>query len=403
MFVTLANTPRDYAWGAPGAISELLGAPATDRVEAELWLGTHPGSPTRVLAPAGPASFDTLDRWLAAEPEASGAPEGALPFLFKVLAAASPLSIQAHPDAAQARAGFERENAAGIALDAPTRNYRDPFPKPELIVAMRDGFEALSGFRPLSEVVSDLDELAALGDLDPVLDALRARLAAAVAAGTETEVLAHEVSAALDGDREAERSALVASAHSVNGTPLPRLADTVRLLVAEYPTDPGVFVALFLNRVTLNRGESLYLDAGNMHAYLRGIGLELMTASDNVLRGGMTPKHVDVPELLTVVRFAPGPVPFLPQTEVAPGIIGYQPEGANFALYRVDPAIAGEFRVVTPAIAVQIAGDSALSQGDERASLSVGDIRYLTPSDSSVRIAGNGEIWVAAGAYGVTS
>ncbi|WP_030148982.1 mannose-6-phosphate isomerase, class I [Mycetocola saprophilus] len=403
MFVTLTNTPRDYAWGAPGAISALLGGTPTAAPEAELWLGTHAGSPTRVSAPEGPASFGTLAKWLAAEPAAAGTESGALPFLFKVLAAGSPLSIQAHPNAEQARAGFERENAAGIALDAPNRNYRDPFPKPELIVAMEDGFEALSGFRPIAEVIADLDELVHAGVQDPVLHALRERLTRAIEAGTEGEVLAQEVSAALGGDREAERAALVAAAASISRVPLPHLAETVRLLVADYPEDSGVFVALFLNRVTLKRGESLYLDAGNMHAYLRGVGLELMTASDNVLRGGMTPKHVDIAELLAVVRFTPGPVPFLDRDQIAPGIVGYQPAGANFALYRVDPEIAGSFAVSGPAITLQIRGEAALDRGADHTDLVRGEIRYLTPSDTPVRIAGNGEIWIAAGPSGVTA
>ncbi len=159
MLLPIENSPRDYAWGRPGAISQLLGRPASDAREAELWLGAHHGSPARMVG--------------TAQSLADVAPE--LPFLLKFLAAGAPLSIQVHPDAEQARAGFERENAAGIPLDAPTRNYRDPFPKPELLVAVTR-LEALSGFRPAAEASLAVAEIAAPIDAGDAVLPLLGRL-----------------------------------------------------------------------------------------------------------------------------------------------------------------------------------------------------------------------------------
>ena len=166
MFVGITNSPRPYAWGSHGAISALLGLTPSAALEAELWLGAHAGSPSRIINPSQAGGADTLADWIAADPESAlgvhrpGEPR--LPFLLKVLAAASPLSLQAHPTAAQAVAGFAREEAAGIPLDAPERNYKDSDAKPEIIYALEDGFEALCGFRSLGsirEVILRLIEL----------------------------------------------------------------------------------------------------------------------------------------------------------------------------------------------------------------------------------------------------
>ncbi|MBW8873070.1 MAG: mannose-6-phosphate isomerase, class I, partial [Leifsonia sp.] len=160
MFVRIGNTPRDYAWGSTTAIAGLLGTEPSGRPEAELWLGAHPGSPARVLDPALADGADDLAAW----ERTSG-----LPYLLKVLAAAGPLSLQAHPSPAQARAGYERENAAGLPADSPDRNYKDPFHKPELIFALSDPFEALCGFRDPADSRAALERLAAAGPGGAVL------------------------------------------------------------------------------------------------------------------------------------------------------------------------------------------------------------------------------------------
>src|SRR4051812_17545735 len=284
MFVEITNTPRDYAWGSTTAIPELLGTAATGRPQAELWLGAHPGSPAKLVGQGG-----TLADLVP----------GRLPFLMKVLAAASNLSLQAHPTAEQARAGFTAENAAGVPLDAADRNYKDPFHKPELIYALSDPLRVLCGFRPVAETRAVLTSVAPDSRMSPLLDrlvddsSLRATFEWLITRGTGVDEL---ITAAVEAGAAAD------------GHPA---WSTVRFLADRNPRDPGIVISLLLNTVALAPGQVLYLPAGNIHAYLDGVGIELMAASDNVLRGGLTPKHVDVPELLKVLDFRPSPVPYL--------------------------------------------------------------------------------------------
>ncbi|MCH1882342.1 mannose-6-phosphate isomerase, class I [Agrococcus sp. ARC_14] len=312
MFVPIANEPRDYAWGSDRLLADYLGRTPSGGPEAELWLGAHPGCPSTVTTGAHAG----LDLGAAIDAE-DGRPPA---MLLKVLAAAEPLSLQAHPDAARAREGFEREDAAGIPRDAPHRNYRDPFPKPELIVAVTP-FEALSGFRPAEQAAEVLDALAAV-------DARVVPAAERVRAGAALEWL-------LGGDAAvAPAVAGAVAAAAALADRLPVEADTVARLHAAHPGDPGILVGLLLNRVSLKPGEALSLPAGNLHAYLEGLGIELMGASDNVLRGGLTPKHVDVPELLAVVDATPLIEPRLPAQELD-GALAYRP-AAPFELRRVE-------------------------------------------------------------------
>ncbi len=273
MFVRIGNTPRDYAWGSTTAIAGLLGTTPSGAPEAELWLGAHPGSPARILDSTQTDGATDLAHWTETS--------GKLPYLLKVLAAASPLSLQAHPSSAQALAGFERENAEGLAPDSPERNYKDPFHKPEMIFALSDPFDALCGFREPTDGRAALERLAGG---DPAVAAFAATLD-----GPAAEVLRRATEWLLGGAPEVADvvDAVVAAARDAEGVD----ADTVRMLAAAFPGDPGIVLALLLNRVALGPGDALYLPAGNIHAYLRGLGIELMAASDNVLRGGLTPKR----------------------------------------------------------------------------------------------------------------
>ncbi|MCW5954550.1 MAG: mannose-6-phosphate isomerase, class I, partial [Propionibacteriaceae bacterium] len=288
----ITNTPRNYAWGAKGRISRFLGRPASDEPEAELWFGSHPASPSRAAEP-GSTSWHDLGEWERRSGEK-------LPFLLKLLAADSPLSLQAHPNAAQARAGYERENSLNLPLGHPSRNYKDPHAKPELIVAVEDGFEALCGFREPTAILDDLDALAAAG-LGGSAAHLRAHL-------TGSDPLRAAITWALSGSSEAGE--LVDSLTALVNGAASRWELLSRVAHA-YPGDAGLLVALAMNHVVLKAGEALWLPAGNIHAYLRGIGVELMGPSDNVLRGGLTPKHVDVAELTRVLDFSPTSPPRL--------------------------------------------------------------------------------------------
>jgi len=353
MFVGITNTPRDYAWGSHGGISELLGVQASGGPEAELWLGAHPGSPSRIVG----SDQTLLDL------------DARLPFLMKVLAADLPLSLQAHPTMEQAAAGFARENALGIPLDAPERNYRDPFHKPELIYALSEEFHALCGFRPVDEI---LELLASLPEAEPLAGRLRAdglkdTFEWLVTRGTGVDELVSAVSAGAD--------------------------PTARLLAAAFPGDPGIAVSLLLNHVTLTQGEALYLPAGNIHAYLSGVGIELMSSSDNVLRGGLTPKHVDVPELLSVLDFRPIPVPYLEPQHPSAGIEAFVPPVPEFQLL----VVRGSATVTLhgAAIALCITGRFSLSGSASATVLARGESAWVSADEETVQIEGDGELFIA--------
>ncbi|MFD4247933.1 mannose-6-phosphate isomerase, class I [Streptomyces sp. NPDC058525] len=293
----LTNTIRPYAWGSTTAIPHLLGVEPTGEPQAELWMGAHPGAPSRIDRGAGEEALSDV---IAADPEGElGAATVAkfgprLPFLLKVLAAGAPLSLQVHPDLAQAKAGFEDEERRGIPIDAGDRNYKDPNHKPEMLCALTP-FEGLCGFRPPLHS-ADLLEGLGVGSLKPYADLLRAH--------PEDAALREVLTAVLTADREemARTVAETAAAAERLGGPYAPYAH----LVHDYPGDPGVIAAMLLNHFRLQPGEAVFLGAGVPHAYVDGLGVELLANSDNVLRAGLTPKHVDVPELLKIVRFESG-------------------------------------------------------------------------------------------------
>lgn len=371
MFVGITNTPRDYAWGSVTAIPELRGVAPTGAPQAELWLGTHAGSPSRLVGREG-----TLADLVP----------GRLPFLLKVLAADEPLSLQAHPTSEQAEAGFARENAAAIPLDAPERNYKDTFHKPELIYALSDPFTALSGFRPVADTLAVLEPVAGDARLEPLISRL-------VDDDSLRDVFTWLIS---DGDGvEDVISAVVEAGTVVDGPSW----ETVRLLAEYYMGDPGIPISLLLHTITLRPGEVLYLPAGNIHAYLGGLGMELMAASDNVLRGGLTPKHVDVPELLSVLDFRPLPAPYLPPEVIAPGVSVFRPDVPDFVLTVVAPDAAARGVDLAiegggPAIAFTASGAVTLDGLDASFTLERGDAVYLA-KEPAVHMSGDGLLFLA--------
>jgi len=371
MFVTLDNTPRDYAWGSLTAIAELLGTHPSGRPEAEYWLGTHPGSPSRVEDSPVTHHAGTL------------AEITTLPFLLKILAAAAPLSLQAHPTTEQARRGFERENARGIPLDAPERNYRDAQHKPELIYALSSEFAALCGFRPVAQTRV---LLARLGQ-DPLVENLLERLVDDAAMRSVFEWLISRSGGVDD---------LVARVIELARTRTESEFEMVGELARAYPGDPGIVIALLLNRVVLRAGQVLYLPAGNIHAYLAGVGIELMAASDNVLRGGLTPKHVDVAELLAILDFRPVAVPLLVAEQLADGVEVFRPDVPDFELVVVRPmgelarfAPDGESILLCTEGELRIAG----STGEYR--LSRGESAYVSAVEGELTFDGTGTVFVA--------
>jgi len=294
----MKNTVQDYAWGSYTAIPELLGQKANvDKPQAELWMGAHPKAPSMVQCNS---EWMSLLKLIETNPEdilgkrASKKFNNSLPFLFKVLAAAKPLSIQAHPSRDQAKEGFERENRLGIPFDAPHRNYRDPNHKPECICALTP-FWALNGFRKISEMVSLFRKVNPKG-LEEGVEALLKQ--------PDSRGLKEFFRTLMTMDKERQKQIVD---DAVNKASLLSNDDFcfqwMIKLHQEYPSDIGVLSPIFLNLVCLSPGQAMFLPAGEPHAYLDGVGIELMANSDNVLRGGLTPKHVDVKELMAVLTF----------------------------------------------------------------------------------------------------
>ncbi|HSF18382.1 MAG TPA: mannose-6-phosphate isomerase, class I [Vicinamibacteria bacterium] len=310
----LRLTPRvqHYAWGDSEFIPRLIGqANSDDQPFAELWFGTHPDLPSLVDgAPLG----DLL--------------EGELPYLMKVLSAARPLSVQAHPTAEQAREGFARENAAGIPLSAPQRNYRDPRPKPELIVALTD-FYALVGFRPLSEIASLLREIPELSQLDPEFEPTTERL----------RRLYEKIMTLEQSDVDGILEPLLAHLRDQSfGRTHPEhwLVRAANEFWVSGHHDRGLFSVLLLNLVHLHPEQALFLDAGTLHVYLEGSGIEIMSSSNNVLRGGLTGKHVDVAELLRTVRFESARPEVRNRKRLSDTESVYETPASEFELRRID-------------------------------------------------------------------
>jgi mannose-6-phosphate isomerase len=306
----------------------------------------------------------------------------------KLLAAASSLSIQAHPSRAQAVEAFAREDAEGIPRDAPERTYRDENHKPELIVAVSETFTALAGIRDLDGTRRLLSLLGAGGQV--LADRLSGADAAAAVRDTVQWLLA--------GDSAAAIAQIVAAAAEADSAEFAGELELIGRLALDFPGDRGIGVALLMNLVVLRRGEGLFVPAGVLHAYQAGLGVEIMAASDNVLRGGLTPKHVDVGELVKVLDPTPGPVAVLRPDEDG-GIARFAPDVPDFALTRVAVA-SGEQRMLDlDGVAIVLDTIGAVTVGGERSvagvSLSPGEAVLVTPDERRVRLSGAGEVFIA--------
>lgn len=402
--IRLDNPLRDYAWGSHTHIPRLLGRPRSETPVAEMWLGAHPADPS--LVPGG----DSLGSVIAADRERSLGPaaavaHGHLPFLTKLLAAAEPLSLQVHPTAEQARAGFAREEAAGVPRDASGRNYVDRSHKPELIYALTR-FEGMAGFRDparsaeilrrfgvpeLADLATDLEQPDALrpvvtGLLTRPADAVAPLIAEVGAVAAELDAKAHLI------DRNPRRR--LKDRDDVDRESLRVFAQTVGL-AHRYPRDPGVLVTLLLNHVVLARGEAMFLDAGVVHAYTSGFGVEVMASSDNVLRAGLTPKHVDVPELLAVTDFRPMPAPIWTNDGDPDTIDEFRPPVAEFALTVTERPTA-DLPSAGPRIALCLDGEVDLAAGADRVSLTPGRSVFVPHADGPLIAEGDGRVAVTS-------
>ena len=388
----LEGALRPYPWGSHTLIAQLRGEPSpSPQPQAELWFGAHPAAPATV-------NGQGLDEAIAADPAAAlgkrvtEAHGDQLPFLVKLLAAAAPLSIQAHPSLEQAQEGFARENTEGIALNSPNRNYKDPNHKPELIVALTE-FRALAGFRQVPDTAAffaelgsaELDRYATLLPTDGEGD-LRALFTTLIS-------LPHQPRVELIESVQRAAEELV-DQHSAPAW-MVDAAEVYLELNRAYPGDVGVLAALLLNVLTLAPGEAAFLRAGQLHAYLSGLGVEVMANSDNVLRGGLTTKHVDVPELVKVLDFS---TLENPRAEAAPshGGVEFQLPVDSFAV-RVHSLAHGETLVIDedgPAIVLCTSGEV---RGPDGFVLSQGNAAWAPASEREVQLTAEGaaQVFVA--------
>jgi mannose-6-phosphate isomerase len=369
----LVGRIRTYAWGSRTALAQLTGRPQPSTgPEAELWFGAHPDDPSAM--PDG----SLLDA-LSADPEGllgAGVVREfgpRLPYLLKVLAAESNMSLQTHPDASR----------AAVAFDAAHPGYTDGYHKPELLVALAE-FDALCGFRDPS-VSADVLAALRVPALAPVVEALRAPVPA-------DQRLRRAVELLMEWPVE-ERPSLVADVVAA-GEPLAKdLGD-------RYPGDVGVVVALLLNRVRLAADDAVFMPAGNLHCYLCGLGVEAMAASDNVLRGGLTPKRVDVPELLRVLRFEVLEQPVVAAVPVGPGVLTWSVPVREFALYKATvgeagPAGAGpvELPATGPRVVLSVAGAVTATSGANSLPLAPGGALFVAAGEPPVRLSGDGTVF----------
>lgn len=372
----LVGSIKRYEWGSVDAIPQFLGIPADGEPLAEYWLGAHP---------LGPALLDgvPLDQVITKYPDIIGQAarrefDGHLPFMVKLLSAARPLSLQAHPNHADARAGFERENREQRPLAAADRTYRDPWAKTEIVIAVSK-FETLVGFRDPRRSADLFSRLGIGPRTELIFAPLRHRQGSAGLAEVFLDCLV------LDEDRRGAVTDVVTSAVRHLDAPgeLGVFARDAVMLDEHFPGDPSLLAALLLNRRTLQPGEALHVTPGTLHAHLQGTAVEVMSNSDNVLRGGLTRKHIDVTALVQVVNFNPQEMSPIHPHEQAPGLWRYPVQERTFSVWRLDPI---------PAHAIQLPAD-----GSGRILLvTEGEIRLSSGSDDLVLARGQ-SVFIRAG------
>lgn len=409
----LQNPIRHYAWGSRTQIPRLLGQDPDARPAAEMWMGAHPSAPSRLEDGRTLLQAITDEPAELLGPAVNSAFEGRLPFLMKLLAASEPLSLQVHPTSERARIRFAEQTAASIPFDAPERSYPDPSHKPELLYALTR-FEGMAGFRDPTRTATILRELRL-----PWLDVVADRIEQSVTPFQTLRTVTTEL-LAIAGDDLAERLRALGSAASAaelrlhglygrrrNGTPADPSAlerESIRVyaatadLIERYPADPGVFVTLLLNHVVLAAGEAMFIDAGVIHAYTSGFGVEIMATSDNVLRAGLTSKHVDVEELLEVANFTPVPPPLWGSLRpMASGsrVVIFSPPVAEFELMVAEVDLSADLSIRSgPQVVLCLDGEVSVTSSCDSLLLSKGGAAFVTGSESDIAIAGAGRVAV---------
>lgn len=384
-FLLMHNPIQGYDWGSHDALTTLFGIPnPAGKPQAELWMGAHPNGCSEVTLAGNVQRLSTLIERapVAVLGDATVARFGSLPFLFKVLCAEKALSIQVHPSKAQAEAGFAKEEAAGIDPKAANRNYKDPNHKPELVFALTP-YQAMNGFRAIPAILALFDRMG-LPALAELTEALRQSQDEAGLQHFFHQLLV------LEGTRKEEALAgllAYAAVHQDEET-----FALITSLAAQYPGDVGLFSPLLLNVVTLQPGQAMYLDACTPHAYVRGTGLEIMANSDNVLRAGLTPKYIDVAELLDCTRCLPKPDD---QILLAPHLDGavqhFEVPVPDFT-FSVYPAGEHALTTASAEILFAIDGTVTLQQGEQSLRLEKGQSAFVPAATGHYRLLAEGRV-----------
>ena len=373
MLSRISGVTKNYDWGSKNLVPDFFGLEKSSAPIAEIWFGTHPLGESQALGENQSLS-ETIGKKLN--------------FLVKILSADKALSIQVHPNPQQAKDGYEREQAQGIALDDLKRNYKDTSHKPEALVALTP-FQALCGFRKRAELIQIFTEF---GKSEPEFDSLAKdlRQEAPLAEVFESLIANSELA------KRFEKTVDLAQANTV----AKEARDLVKRLLSQFPDDTGALVALMLNHVHLEPGEALYLPAGNIHAYLSGLGVEVMAASDNVLRSGLTSKHVDVSEVLKLADFSELTEPKIQPRKLAEGLIEYPVQCSEFRVYRAEVSgknLLADLDLPSSAMLVCTQGEVAVSTSlEEREVLSKSEVVFVSGA-KKLSLSGSGTVFVILG------
>lgn len=388
---TLQGAVKHYDWGSTDQIPAILGIPASPTPLAEYWLGAHS---------EGPATFDdtTLDAAIAADPMLAGSSAslefgGRLPYMVKLLSAAQPLSLQAHPNREQALKGFSGEESTDVPIDANQRTFKDPWDKPEMLIALTE-FSALVGFRNPEVTVELFDGLGVLPELESLLRPLLHRDARTGLAQVFLNFLMLD-----ESQSDLLTKVVVAAVDHVDiEGPVGDFARTIVMIDQFHPGDTSLLAALLMNHYCLKPLEALHISPGTMHSYLHGTGVEVLGNSDNVLRGGLTKKYIDPSALVSVVDFTPDIDPRLFPEQVCPGLWHYDAGEEAFTVWRIEPDI--RHAVALPAAAsgrilVITEGALRLTSSGQCLELGRGEACFLTAGEQ-VTAQGSGRAFLAA-------
>lgn len=373
MLSRITGVTKNYDWGSKELTPNFFGLEESSKPIAEIWFGTHPAGESTLVQ-----SNHSLSEHIG----------GRISFLVKILSAERALSIQVHPNSSQAKEGFDLEEARGISVDDPKRNYKDSSHKPEALVALTK-FQALCGFRPREELIQIFSEFAkSESEFEP--------LAQALIQGAELSEIFELQIANTDLAKR-----FLKTVSSSQADPLAASArDLVERLLAQFPDNTGALVAIMLNEVSLEPGEAIYLPAGNIHAYLSGLGIEVMAASDNVLRYGLTSKHVDVDEVLKVADFSELSEPKVKANKLAEGLVEYPVECSEFRIYKAEVSgknLLADLDLPSSAIVVCTAGEVAVSTSlDEREVLSKSEAVFASGA-KKLSLSGSGTVFLVLG------